>query len=87
MGDIEIAQTMQKDKKAKVEAEEVPHPLDVDYKSLNTKLDHIDKSEHEYKVIQKYLASTGSSYQKLEIIDVWKIDRDYEVGVSMGVSH
>ncbi len=88
MGDIEIAQTLQKDKKVKVESQiEVPHPLDVNYTSLMTKLNHIGKSENEYKIINKYLTATRPSYQKLEIIDVWRVDRDKEVGVSMGVAY
>ena len=78
LGDIEMAQTMQKDK-VKVQAEEVPHPLDVEYKSLMAKLEHVKPSDDDYKVIKKYLDATQPTYQKLEIIDIWKVDRDGEV--------
>ena len=80
LGDIELAQGLQKEKKPKAESvNEVPHPLDVDYMSLKAKLEHVKTSDDDYKVINKYLNATMPSYQKLEIIDVWRVDRDDEV--------
>ena len=69
---------MQKDK-IKVEAEEVPHPLDVNYKLLKANLDHVKKGDKDYQIIEKYLKATEPSYQKLEIMDIWKVDREGEV--------
>lgn len=79
LGDIEIAQTIQKDKKAKPTANEVPHPLDLNYQSLKAELVHVKKTDDDYKIIKKYLDSTQPSYQKLEILDIWRVDREGEV--------
>ena len=51
LGDIEIAQSLQKstDKKPTV-VEEVPHPLDVNYSVLNAKLEHLKTEDDEFKV-------------------------------------
>ncbi len=57
----------------------MPHPLDVDYVSLKAKLEHVKTSENDYKIIEKNLKATMPSYQKLEIIDVWRVDREGEV--------
>ena len=53
----------------------MPHPLDLNYELLKADLVHIDKKEREYDVIEKYLRATEPTYRKLEIIDVWKVDR------------
>lgn len=78
LGDIEIAQNMQKDK-VQPAIGEVPHPLDANYDSLKAKLEHVQKTDPEYKVIDTYLKSTEPAYRKLEIIDVWRVDRTEEV--------
>ena len=51
LGDIEIAQSLQKstEKKPTV-VKEVPHPLDVNYSLLNTKLEHLKTDDDEFKV-------------------------------------
>jgi poly [ADP-ribose] polymerase len=81
LGDIEIAQSLQKkpEEKPKVEVEDVPHPLDVNYMSLKAKLEILNKSDEEYKIIEKYLKST-ECYYKLGIQGIWRVDRDGEGG-------
>lgn len=78
LGDIEIAQNMQKDK-VQPTVGEVPHPLDANYVSLKAKLEHVEKTDPDYKIINTYLKSTEPTYRKLEIIDVWRVDRAEEV--------
>lgn len=57
LGDIEIAQSLQKDKDKKpIVLGEVPHPLDVNYSLLNTKLEHLKTGDDEFK------AKTMSTY-------------------------
>lgn len=69
---------MQKDK-VQPTIGEVPHALDANYDSLKAKLEHVQKTDPEYKVIDTYLKSTEPAYRKLEIIDVWRVDRTEEV--------
>jgi poly [ADP-ribose] polymerase len=53
---------------------EVPHPLDLNYELLKADLSVVDRSSDEYKVIERNLRST--SYSNLNIIDVWRVDRN-----------
>ena len=48
LGDIEIAQALQKT--VKNESEEALHPLDLQYGLLRCKLEHLKPSSHDYKV-------------------------------------
>ena len=64
-------------------AGEVPHPLDVNYELLKAKLQHLDKSQEQYAVIEKYLRVTEPHWRKLKILDVWEVDREGEVSVSV----
>ena len=59
---------------------DVPHPLDVNYELLKTRLSHVGKGEEGYGIIDKYLKATEPVWRKLEIMDVWEVDRDGEVG-------
>ena len=61
------------------ESGEVPHPLDVNYELLKARLTHLDKKDAEYAVIEHYLTATGPKWRKLEIMDVWAVDRQTEV--------
>ena len=53
----------------------MPHPLDLNYELLKANLAVVDRSSGEFKVIEKYLRATEPGYTKLQIIDVWKVDR------------
>jgi poly [ADP-ribose] polymerase len=88
LSDIELAQTMQenaeKENQSKKEsgnendAKKQPHPIDVNYDLLKCGLEIVDKASHEYKVIDTYTKNT-KGYQNVEIINVWKVDREEEV--------
>ncbi|XP_072276486.1 protein mono-ADP-ribosyltransferase PARP3 [Pyxicephalus adspersus] len=81
LADIELAQTLQADKvkqEQESQLEEVPHPLDVDYQLLKCQLNLLDPKSEEYKVIDTYVKNTGSTYRKLKILNVWRVDRDME---------
>ncbi|XP_076469646.1 protein mono-ADP-ribosyltransferase PARP3-like [Babylonia areolata] len=81
LGDIELAQSMQKEKdKGMEDKEEVPHPLDVNYGLLKAKLGLVDPKSKEYKVLEKYFAETKptSSWRKLTLNHIWTVDRDGE---------
>lgn len=54
-----------------------PNLLDVNYGTLNTKLEHVDKKSEEFKIIENYTKAT-QGYRQLEILDVWKVDRHNE---------
>ena len=47
----------------------MPHPLDVNYELLKAKLQHLDKSQEQYAVIEKYLRATEPHWRKL-----WKVN-------------
>lgn len=81
LGDIELAQSMQKDKdKANEGKEEVPHPLDVDYSLLKAKLGLVSPKSKEYQVLEKYFMETksNSGWRKLKLNHIWTVDREGE---------
>ena len=53
----------------------MPHPFDLNYELLKTDLVLLDRKSSEFSVIDKYLQSTQPTYRKLEILDVWRVDR------------
>lgn len=80
LGDIEIAQELQKEKDKKMEAEKgdmLPNPLDVEYGLLNCELEYLDKKSPEYKVIETYTNNTRSTgyWGSCKIKEVWKVNR------------
>ncbi|KAL4226502.1 Poly [ADP-ribose] polymerase 3 [Mactra antiquata] len=80
LGDIEIAQSLQKEKDKKIEAEVgdvLPNPLDVNYDLLKCELEYVDKKSPEYKIIETYTNNTGgcSWWGTPKIKEVWKVNR------------
>jgi len=79
LGDIELAQSMQKDQeKAQKESkqETVDHPYDVNYGLLNTRLTHINKSSDNFKLLEQYfLATEGQGWRKQKLKEIWEVDR------------
>ena len=60
--------------------EEVPHPLDGQYNMLNCQLEHIPKTNKDFKLMNEYLNNTGSnSWRKMTLANLWKVDREDEV--------
>ena len=59
----------------------MPHPLDLNYELLKASLSVVDQSSDEFKLIEKYLRATESGYRKLQIIDVWRVDRHGVVSI------
>lgn len=84
MADIELAQSIQKDKDnetTKKKAEQAkPHPYDTNYGLLKCSLDHVNESSDEFKVIKKYTDNT-QGYRKCKIIDIWRVGREGEVSL------
>ncbi|KAJ7999203.1 hypothetical protein DPEC_G00212990 [Dallia pectoralis] len=81
LADIEIAQNLKAEtEKAQEEmvVEEVPHPLDQNYQSLNCKLSLLPRNTQEFKVIDKYLTATAYTHSQPKIVDVWEVDRGSE---------
>lgn len=83
LGDIEIAQALQKDRKAKAKPvkEEAlePHPCDVNYGLLNCELKTLNKTSAEFKTLEKYFQATeGSSWRKLKLKEIWSMKRQGE---------
>lgn len=57
------------------------HPLDRQYHSLRCKMQPLDSSNPEYKVIEKYLQSTHApthSDYTMTVLDIFSVDRDRE---------
>jgi len=79
LGDIELAQKLAKEQEEKEKTvEEVDHPLDAQYKLLKSRLTYVKPGSKEYKYIDTYIKNTGPDYMKLEILDVFEVDRDGE---------
>ncbi|XP_030425584.1 protein mono-ADP-ribosyltransferase PARP3 isoform X2 [Gopherus evgoodei] len=81
LADIELAQSLQAQKKEEeeVKVEEVPHPLDKDYELLKCELTLVDPALEDYQVIQTYVEKTGVSHRKVKILNIWKVKREGEV--------
>ncbi|XP_042309742.1 protein mono-ADP-ribosyltransferase PARP3 isoform X2 [Sceloporus undulatus] len=81
LADIELAQSLQAQKKEEEEemkVEEAPHPLDKDYGLLKCDLTLIDPSSEDYQLIVTYIEKTGCSYRKLQVLNIWKVNREGE---------
>ncbi|XP_030425576.1 protein mono-ADP-ribosyltransferase PARP3 isoform X1 [Gopherus evgoodei] len=80
LADIELAQSLQAQKKEEeeVKVEEVPHPLDKDYELLKCELTLVDPALEDYQVIQTYVEKTGVSHRKVKILNIWKVKREGE---------
>ncbi|CAF0974544.1 unnamed protein product [Adineta ricciae] len=82
LADIELAQSIQKNKENEEEAKKKveqakPHPYDVNYGLLKCSLEHVDTSSEEFKTIKKYTENT-QGYRKCTIIDAWRVGREGE---------
>ncbi|XP_075795591.1 protein mono-ADP-ribosyltransferase PARP3 isoform X2 [Pelodiscus sinensis] len=81
LADIELAQSLQAQKKEEEEEEEVedvPHPLDRDYGLLKCQLSLLDPASEEFQVIQTYVEKTRQKHQKVQILNIWKVKREGE---------
>uniref|UniRef100_A0A8C0HCJ5 Poly [ADP-ribose] polymerase n=1 Tax=Chelonoidis abingdonii TaxID=106734 RepID=A0A8C0HCJ5_CHEAB len=80
LADIELAQSLQAQKKEEeeVKVEEVPHPLDKDYELLKCELTLVDPALEDYQVIQTYVEKTRMSHRKVNILNIWKVKREGE---------
>ena len=74
LNDIEIALGMQKaSPKSKTKLQ--PHPADTNYNKLNAKLEPVDSGSDEYQFVEEYMKATGDSYFKLNLVDLFRVDR------------
>jgi len=73
LGDIELAHNLTKETEDK---KEVDHPLDANYKLLDSDLEPVAKGSEEYQYIEKYMQVTKD--RALELIDVFKVNRHTE---------
>ncbi|KAM9323443.1 poly [ADP-ribose] polymerase 2 [Pholidichthys leucotaenia] len=76
LSDIQIAVKM-----VQSSANSDEHPLDRQYHSIQCKLEPLDPSGNEFKVIEKYLQSTHAPTHNdytMSILDIFSVDRDGE---------
>lgn len=76
LSDIQIAVKMVKSSEDSDE-----HPLDRQYHSLRCKLQSLDSSSNEYKVIEQYLHTTHAPTHcdyTMTVLDIFSVDRDGE---------
>lgn len=82
LGDIELAQEMQKEKDKMAESKKTDtaaHPLDVNYNLLKCDLEHLDPKSKEFKVLQTYTENTKcSGWRPVTIKHIWKMNRHTE---------
>ena len=81
LSDIEIAQGMKEsgekltNTQEEEDVEEIYKKIDVNYKQLCNDIKPIDKNDHEYSMIEKYIHSTSP---KLKVKHLYTIDREGE---------
>jgi poly [ADP-ribose] polymerase len=63
LGDIEIAQNMQKADTSKA-SKLAPHPADANYATLGATLDFVDPKSDEFEMIQKYIDATAADHRE-----------------------
>ncbi|XP_064632694.1 protein mono-ADP-ribosyltransferase PARP3-like [Lineus longissimus] len=81
LGDIEIAQGIQKKKHktlSNTKSREVLHPLDINYGLLGCDLELMDKESNEYKMLETYCEAT-QGYRKVSVDQIWAVNRHPEV--------
>lgn len=80
LGDIEIAQTLEKEKeKVASESAKQPHPLDVNYNLLKCELKLLDPKSKEYKTLDTYTKETGKGWRGApKIKHIWSMRREGE---------
>lgn len=80
LGDIEIAQSMQKEKeKDLADKEEVPHPLDVNYGLLKAELKLVEPKTKEHQTLTKYFSETsGGGWRTPKLKHIWTVSREQE---------
>lgn len=79
LGDIEVAQAIQKENKSDSKKDQnvkPQHPLDSKYGLLTCDLKHLDIKSDVGKILAKYVKATEN--RKLEILDVWEVNRHKE---------
>lgn len=81
LGDIELAQEMQKEKDkmtAGKKSDRPSHPLDVNYELLKCDLELVDPKSKEYKILETYTDNTAGGWRSTKIKHVWKMNRHPE---------
>ncbi|XP_069115316.1 protein mono-ADP-ribosyltransferase PARP3-like [Argopecten irradians] len=80
LGDIEIAQSMQKNTRSSKAGGATPHPFDVNYGMLKCTLDLLDSKSNEYKILETYTNNTRNkaNWRQTKIKHIWRMDRDGE---------
>eukprot|EP01125_Pyxidicula_operculata_P017719 TRINITY_DN623_c0_g1_i1.p1 TRINITY_DN623_c0_g1~~TRINITY_DN623_c0_g1_i1.p1 ORF type:complete len:610 (+),score=201.99 TRINITY_DN623_c0_g1_i1:62-1891(+) len=78
LSDIELAAELSAQKKEESTKEEIDHPIDINYRKLDTDLVHVDKSSEEYKYVLNYLNATMGNNHKLTLLDLFKVSRHNE---------
>lgn len=80
LADLEISQQLQQEDKKNSGNSEI-HPLDAQYKMLNTRMEPLDPTCDEFRQIERYVASTQAPSQtqyKLKIQSIMRIARPPE---------
>uniref|UniRef100_K3W582 Poly [ADP-ribose] polymerase n=1 Tax=Globisporangium ultimum (strain ATCC 200006 / CBS 805.95 / DAOM BR144) TaxID=431595 RepID=K3W582_GLOUD len=81
LADLELSQKLQQEEKKSQANGSTIHPLDAQYKMLNTKMEPLEPTDEEFRRIERYVESTevpSSQSYKLKIQSVMKIARGPE---------
>jgi len=83
LGDIEVAQRLtegeaKKEKSSSKKTDTIKNPMDANYDLLKCDVEPVKPGSKEFKTLETYLRSTEGSYQKLGIVDIFKINRHSE---------
>jgi poly [ADP-ribose] polymerase len=78
LNDIEIALGLESKESAPSKKDLVPNPLDQNYRKLKADLEWVDPSAREYAIIETYMKKTGGGYCKMDLVDLFRVDRKGE---------
>lgn len=77
LNDIEIALGMQKaTRRSKSKLQ--PNPADANYAKLKADLEWVDPAADEWELVETYMRNTSSSYYKVKLLDLFRVNRDGE---------
>ncbi|KAL6050440.1 Poly [ADP-ribose] polymerase 3 [Balamuthia mandrillaris] len=83
LGDIELAQSLTKEKEEQESQEEqeeelAPNPIDTNYGLLGADVEPLDKSSDEFRIIKQYLTATEGSWNRCTIKHIYRVARHGE---------
>ncbi len=78
LNDIEIALGMQKKPVTSSKTKLLPHPVDDNHNKVNADREPVSSDSKEFTFVEEYMKNTAASYYKLNLVDLFRVDRHGE---------